>query len=68
MIQACRELGVAFVPFSPLARGVFGQNYPDIQAMAKTDFRAAIPRFNPTITPAILPSLIGSKPMPRIGA
>ena len=45
MIQACRELGVAFVPFSPLARGVFGQNYPDIQAMAKTDFRAAIPRF-----------------------
>ena len=45
MIQACRDLGVAFVPFSPLARGVFGQNYPDIQAMAKTDFRAAIPRF-----------------------
>jgi aryl-alcohol dehydrogenase-like predicted oxidoreductase len=47
MIQACRELGVAFVPFSPLARGVFGQNYPDIQAMAKTDFRVAIPRFQP---------------------
>jgi aryl-alcohol dehydrogenase-like predicted oxidoreductase len=47
MIQACRDLGVAFVPFSPLARGVFGQNYPDSQAMAKTDFRAAIPRFQP---------------------
>ena len=47
MIQACRELGVAFVPSSPLARGVFGQNYPDIQAMEKTDFRAAIPRFQP---------------------
>ena len=47
MIQTCRELGVAFVPFSPLARGVFSQNYPDIQAMAKTDFRAAIPRFQP---------------------
>ena len=47
MIQTCDALGVAFVPFSPLARGVFGQNYPDIQAMAKTDFRAAIPRFQP---------------------
>jgi aryl-alcohol dehydrogenase-like predicted oxidoreductase len=47
MIQTCRDLGVAFVPFSPLARGVFGQNYPDIQAMAKTDFRAVIPRFQP---------------------
>ena len=47
MIQTCDALGVAFVPFSPLARGVFGQNYPDIQAMAKTDFRAAIPRFKP---------------------
>jgi aryl-alcohol dehydrogenase-like predicted oxidoreductase len=47
MIQACRDLGVTFVPFSPLARGVFGQNYPDIQKMEKTDFRAAIPRFQP---------------------
>jgi aryl-alcohol dehydrogenase-like predicted oxidoreductase len=47
VIQTCRDLGVAFVPFSPLARGVFGQNYPDIQAMAKTDFRAVIPRFQP---------------------
>jgi len=47
MIQACRDIGVTFVPFSPLARGVFGQNYPDIQKMEKTDFRAAIPRFQP---------------------
>ena len=47
VIQTCRDLGVTFVPFSPLARGVFGQNYPDIQKMEKTDFRAAIPRFQP---------------------
>lgn len=47
MIQACKELGTAFVPFSPLARGVFGETYPDISQMGETDFRAAIPRFQP---------------------
>lgn len=45
LIRACAELGVAFVPFSPLARGVFGDVPPDPAAMGPGDFRRGIPRF-----------------------
>ena len=45
MLQTCAELGTAFVPFSPLGRGVFGEVYPDPATMADTDFRKRIPRY-----------------------
>lgn len=45
MIQTCAELGVTFVPFSPLGRGVFGEVFPDPARMAEADFRRRIPRF-----------------------
>jgi aryl-alcohol dehydrogenase-like predicted oxidoreductase len=48
MIQACRELGVAFVPFSPLARGMFANRAPDPANFSDSDFRKNNPRF---ITP-----------------
>lgn len=42
MIQACKTLGVAFIPFSPLARGMLG----DIPLVKPTDgFRSQNPRF-----------------------
>lgn len=42
MIQACKALGVAFIPFSPLARGMLG----DTQLAQPTDgFRSENPRF-----------------------
>lgn len=47
MIQTCAALGVTFVPFSPLARGVFSQTYPDTAVMAEGDYRRSIPRFSP---------------------
>ncbi|MFM2388511.1 MAG: hypothetical protein RLZZ437_66 [Pseudomonadota bacterium] len=47
LIQACRELGVAFVPFSPLARGVFGRHVPDPATLPPDEFRLQIPRFQP---------------------
>lgn len=47
LIQECGRLGVAFVAFSPLARGVFGNtvidpHHPDFGA-----FRLEMPRFQP---------------------
>ena len=45
VIQACERLGTAFVPFSPLGRGVFGARPLDLAALAENDFRRAGPRF-----------------------
>ena len=45
LIQACADLGTAFVPFSPLARGVFGRDMFDPAALPTTEFRRQIPRF-----------------------
>ena len=46
MIQTCAELGVAFVPFSPLARGVLGDPMLDPDLQTLDTFRASIPRFD----------------------
>jgi aryl-alcohol dehydrogenase-like predicted oxidoreductase len=45
MIEACRRNGVAFVPFSPLARGAIGDVDLNVAALAATDFRLTNPRF-----------------------
>ena len=45
MIQACNRLGTTFVPFSPLGRGIFGEQPINPDAFADTDFRKVNPRF-----------------------
>ena len=45
MIQACERLGTAFVPFSPLARGMLGEKTPDPASFAGRDIRIGNPRF-----------------------
>ena len=46
VLAACRELGVAFVPFSPVARG-FLCGPLDIAALDAKDIRRTMPRFAP---------------------
>jgi aryl-alcohol dehydrogenase-like predicted oxidoreductase len=45
MIQACGELGVTFVAFSPVGRGIFADTFPNPATFSNTDFRKQNPRF-----------------------
>jgi aryl-alcohol dehydrogenase-like predicted oxidoreductase len=47
LIQRCKALGTAFVPFSPLARGALGHTILDPASLVKGEFRTQIPRFQP---------------------
>ena len=49
VLAACAELGVTFVPFSPLARQFLTGKSPDVTAVTEDDIRASIarPRFEP---------------------
>jgi len=46
VLQACRDLRVSFVAFSPVARGFLAGQPLDPSAFAATDFRRAMPRFD----------------------
>lgn len=47
VLDACRELGVAFVAFSPLARGFLCAELTDVAALDAKDIRRGMPRFQP---------------------
>jgi aryl-alcohol dehydrogenase-like predicted oxidoreductase len=47
VLQACDELGIGFVPYSPLGKGLLtGAMSKDIK-LGDGDFRASVPRFSP---------------------
>jgi len=46
VLAACRELGIAFVAYSPLGRGFLTGAIPDRAALADDDWRRANPRFS----------------------
>lgn len=45
VLDACRELDIAFVAFSPVGRGFLAGAVPGGTVFASGDFRAAMPRF-----------------------
>lgn len=47
VLEACRELGAAFVAFSPVARGFLCDALHDVGTLGPKDIRAAMPRFAP---------------------
>ncbi|HYA71391.1 MAG TPA: aldo/keto reductase [Thermoplasmata archaeon] len=45
VLPACRELGIGFVPFSPLGRGFFTGSVRTLEGLPANDFRRGVPRF-----------------------
>jgi aryl-alcohol dehydrogenase-like predicted oxidoreductase len=45
VLDTCRELGIAFVAFSPVARGFLTDAPPDPPALPQKDIRLRMPRF-----------------------
>lgn len=47
LLPACEELGIGFVPFSPLGRGFLTGKIDENTSFDKDDFRNIVPRFSP---------------------
>lgn len=47
MLAACREMNVALVPFSPLARGFLTGTLREVDSLGEKDIRRNMPRFEP---------------------
>jgi len=45
VLPTCRELGVGFVAYSPLGRGIFGGRIKNLDDLAEGDYRRSSPRF-----------------------
>ncbi len=47
VLPVCEELGIGFVPFSPLGKGFLTGKIDESTSFAKDDFRNIVPRFSP---------------------
>jgi len=45
VLETCRELGVGFVPYSPLGRGMLTGTIRTVDDLGENDFRRNLPRF-----------------------
>ena len=59
VLDACRELGAAFVAFSPVARGFLAGSLRDVAVLEPKDLRRNMPRFEPANFAANLKLLDG---------
>jgi len=65
VLETCRELAVAFVAFSPLARGFLTGELRDISILPPKDIRLGMPRFQPQHFPKNLRLLDGMSAIAR---
>lgn len=47
LLQTLEELGIGFVPFSPLGKAILTGRFSKASTFDKNDFRSSIPRFSP---------------------
>lgn len=65
VLDACREIGAAFVAFSPVARGFLCDAVHDVGAFDAKDIRRSMPRFEPAHYARNLELLPGYKALAR---
>ena len=65
VLDTCRELGITFVAFSPLARGFLTGALRDTSTMPAKDIRLGMPRFQPDHFPKNLQLLDGLAALAR---
>lgn len=65
VLDTCRELGTAFVAFSPVARGFLADAVHDTGAFDAKDIRRAMPRFEPANYAENLKLLAGLRELAR---
>ncbi len=65
VLDACRELGTAFVAFSPVARGFLCDALHDVTTLDAKDIRRSMPRFDPEHYARNLRLLPGFKALAR---
>lgn len=64
VLETTRELGIALVAFSPVARGALGGELKDPQSLAEKDLRRSMPRFDGMNWPENLAMIERSMPWP----
>ncbi len=67
VLPTCEELGIGFVPFSPLGKGFLTGKIDENTSFDKDDFRNIVPRFSPEARKAnqTLVDLLGSIAAPK---
>lgn len=55
VLPLCEELGIGFVPWSPLGMGFLAGNVTATTRFDERDFRASVPRFAPDALPSNMP-------------
>jgi aryl-alcohol dehydrogenase-like predicted oxidoreductase len=61
VLDTCKELGIAFVAFSPLGRGFLTGKLQDTKNLLSTDLRMSMPRFSEENLPKNLALLVALK-------
>lgn len=47
VLETCRELGIGFVAYSPIGRGLLATTVRSLDGLPPNDFRRGVPRFDP---------------------
>ena len=63
-LAACRELGIAYVAFSPLGRGFLPGQLQDVTQLLPSDMRSSMPRWISTAQATACTTLANSTRMP----